>query len=265
VRGSLIRSDSVLKYTTLVVLALLISIFASPLVALWRRGFSVESANFNSLVDSLLLSLVTSLLSTALIFVFSVPVAYTLSRLRATVKRLVETVTTIPVMVSPSAIGSLLLLFFAENPVGSAINKSMGVLNDPKGVIAAQFIIGYPVALSLYTAIFSSTPRVYEEVALEAGLSRLEYLYRVLLPMTRNQVLSGLVLVYARVFADFGASLVVGGGIRGKTWTFPIYIYMTTQYGDLVALSIALLLYLAVAVALLYTLYTIREVASGFT
>jgi molybdate transport system permease protein len=45
----------------------------------------------------------------------------------------------------------------------------MGVLNDPKGVIAAQFIFGYPVALSLYTAIFSSIPRVYEEVALEAA------------------------------------------------------------------------------------------------
>jgi molybdate transport system permease protein len=136
------------------------------------------------------------------------------------------------------------------------------VLNDPKGIVLAQFTIGFPVAVSFYTALFSSIPRVYEEAAMEAGLSRLEYLYRVLLPMTRNHVLSGLVLIYARVFADFGTSLIVGGGIRGKTWTFPIYVYMMTQYGEITVLSVTLLVYLLVAFGLLYALYSVREISS---
>jgi molybdate transport system permease protein len=77
--------------------------------------------------------------------------------------------------------------------------------------------------------------------------------------MTKSQVLSGLVLTYARVFADFGASLIVGGGIRGRTWTFPIYVYMMTQYGEITILSLTLLIYLLVGFVLLYTFLTARE------
>ena len=257
-------SDNILKYITLTVIVIFIAIFTSPLLVLWRRGFNVGEIHLDYLVESFVLSFTTSLLSTLLIFLLSVPVAFTLANLmRGSLKRIIETVIMIPVIVSPSAVGSVLLLFLVINPAGSVFNELIGLLNDPKGIVAAQFLIGYPVAVSLYTVLFLNVPRVYEEVALEAGLSRLEYLYRVLLPMTKSQVISGLVLVYARVFADFGASLIVGGGIKGKTWTFPIYIYMTTQYGDLVMLSVALLLYIIIAVIVLYTLYTAREFASS--
>ena len=262
-RAALTLSDEVLKYTTVLVVAILVFVFTSPIVVLWERNFNVEMSSLSLLVESLVLSITTSLSSSLLIFVFSVPAAFYLATLRCLPRKLVETIVMIPVILSPSATGSLILLFFARNPLGSVLDRILGVLNDPKGVIIAQFVIGYPVAVSFYTALFSSIPRVYEEVALEAGLSRLEYLYRVLLPMTKSQVFSGLVLVYARVFADFGASLVVGGGIRGKTWTFPIYIYMTTQYGDIATLSLALTLYLLVTLALLYTLYTVREAVSS--
>ncbi len=256
-------SDEIPKYITVLVVAILVFVFMSPIVVLWERNFNIEISSLSLLLESFVLSIITSFLSSLLIFVFSIPVAFYLATLRCLPRKIIETVVMIPVILSPSATGSLILLFFARNPVGSILNRVLGILNDPKGIIIAQFAIGYPIAVLFYTALFSSIPRVYEEVALEAGLSRLEYLYRVLLPMTKGQVLLGLILVYARVFADFGASLVVGGGIRGKTWTLPIYIYMTTQYGDITILSLTLILYLLVTLALLYALHTVREIASS--
>jgi molybdate transport system permease protein len=263
VRAVFTVGDSVLKYLTGLVVLILLLVFTSPLIILWERRFSVETVELNLLVESLILSLITSMFSSILVFIFSVPVAFTLTTIRGSFKRTIEAAIMIPVIVSPSAIGSIILLFFAKSPVGSTLNRLIGVLNDPKGVVLAQFTIGFPVAVSFYTALFSSIPRVYEETAMEAGLSRLEYLYRVLLPMTRNHVLSGLVLIYARVFADFGTSLIVGGGIRGKTWTFPIYVYMMTQYGEITVLSVTLLIYILVAFGLLYALYSVREISSG--
>ncbi|MEM4718084.1 MAG: ABC transporter permease subunit, partial [Desulfurococcaceae archaeon] len=149
--------------------------------------------------------------------------------------------------------------FFTKNPLGELVNSLINVINDPKGVIVAQVFIGFPLATSYFIAVFSSIPLIYEEVALVSGLDRLRYLYKVLIPMTRKQIFLGFVLVFTRVFADFGASLILGGGIKGKTWTFPIVIYTLTQYGEITVLATSISIYFGVAFMIYFLLFGVEH------
>jgi molybdate transport system permease protein len=66
-------------------------------------------------------------------------------------------------------------------------------------------------------------------------------------------------LTFSRAFSDFGASLILGGGIRGRTWTLPILIYATTYMGGYVAVSTIILIYVALGLAINYFLSGLEE------
>lgn len=232
----------------------LVIVFITPALVLISRGFDLGNELFGELAYVVYISIATSLISATLAVATCIPMAFYFSKKHLDVtRRVVFPILMVPALLSPSAVGSLLLLFFTENPLGRYVNAVVRIVNDLKGVVIAQFIVTLPLTFTYYLALFSSIPRVYEEVAMEAGLGSLGYLYRVLVPMTKNQVISGYALSFARAFADFGASLIVGGGIRGRTWTLPIYVYFATQFGGVTVLALVLLVYTLIAI----TVYTV--------
>lgn len=240
-----------LRALVAVVIALNIVILLTPVYIVLTGDRGLEGFTERELFESLLLSVVTSTASCIIVLVVAIPVSFYIARFtRGINRRLLLGLLIAPMLISPSAMGSLLLIFFTHNPLGSVIDTYLGVVNDPKGVVVAQVAISLPVAVGYYIALFTSIPSTYEEVALIHGLSRLEYLFKVLLPMTRRQVFLGSIVVFARSFADFGASLILGGGIRGRTWTLPIYIFMSIQYGELTAISTILIVYFIAIFAL---------------
>lgn len=239
-------------------------ILVTPIMILVSRGAFTEGELFRELGEVVWVSMITSILSSTMSVMMCIPTAFYLSKIRLRVlRRLVFSILMVPALVSPSAVGSLLFLFFTVNPLGRHINAAIGIVNDLKGVIVAQFAVTLPLSFTYYLALFSSVPKVYEEVAMEAGLSSLGYLYKVLIPMTKNQVISGYTLSFARAFAEFGASLILGGAIRGKTWTLPIYVYAVTQLGGLTVLALVLLIYILIAIVVYSLLSTVGEVVGA--
>lgn len=242
---------------TLVAIISMILVWSTPFIIAFNSNWMVDAVFFADFLDSLLLSILTSASSTGLILAISLPVSYYISRfLRGFKRKIVLALLMTPIMISPSAIGSSLLLFLARNPLGRLLHDNLYIINDPKGVILAQVNIGFPISISFYTALFTSISREYEEVALVYGLSRVGYFLKVLLPMLKKQLFIGAVLVFARVFADFGASLIVGGGIRGRTWTLPIFIFGVTQQGELLLLSMTLSIYFITAFLIYLILFS---------
>lgn len=254
------KEKLILLTVVLFVLQCMLIVWITPIIMIMVRGAINISFLYYELLSSFILSINTSFVASAIIMVLSIPTSYYVSRFaKGFSKRLIIAVTLTPLMISPSAIGSALLLFFTKNPLGLFINRYINVINDPKGVITAQVFIGFPLAVSYFIAVFSSIPSTYEEIAMVFGLDRITYLYRVLLPMTRKQVFLGFVLIFTRVFADFGASLILGGGIRGKTWTFPIFIYMTTQYGEITILATSISIYFVIAFIMYFLLFSVER------
>lgn len=243
-------------FTALAIIAMII-VWSTPFIISLSYEQPIASTFLGDFIDSLYLSIITSTISTLMVLIVSLPASYCISRfLHGFRRKVILALLMTPIMISPSAIGSSLLLFLTRNPVGRILHNSLYIINDPKGVITAQATIGFPISISFYTALFSSVSREYEEVALVYGLDRVRYFFKILLPMLKKQVFLGAVLVYARVFADFGASLIVGGGIKGRTWTLPIFIYGITQQGELVLLSITLALYFTTAFLIYLLLFS---------
>jgi len=240
--------------------ALNAAVLATPFILLlYWRSFSTTS-ELSGFYGSLLLSLTTSAASSIMIFLIGAPVSYYISR-KVSRRSLLMSVIMVPLAISPAAVGLLLLLFFAKTPLGQIINSYFSIVNDPKGIVAAQFFMGMPLGVSYFASLFSAVPRSYEDSALTMGFTRTEYFWRIMIPMLKYQTASGLILIFARVLGDFGASYIVGGGILGRTATLPVYLFLVNQLGETGVLVFVLSIYVASALGILILVHWLASMS----
>jgi molybdate transport system permease protein len=243
----------------LAMLSVFLLILSTPIAILVERGFNLEGLSVD-FIRALLLSLLSSLLSASINVLMAAPLSFYISRrLRGRSRRALYSILMLPAILTPSATGSLLLLFFTLNPAGAFINNHVNIVNSVKGVVLANLVVAFPTALAYLAGLFMSVPRVYEELAMEAGMGSLSFIYKVLFPMLKKELSVCYLLTFSRAFSDFGASLILGGGIRGRTWTLPILIYATTYVGGYVAVSTIILIYVALGLAMNYFLSGLEE------
>jgi molybdate transport system permease protein len=102
-------------------------------------------------------------------------------------------------------------------------------------------------------AAFASVERGYEETAITLGLSPLKVFFRINVPLAGRNLISGIILAWARTMGEFGGTLMVAGATRFRTETLPIAVYLNISSGELgIAVSCALVL-LGAAFILLFT------------
>ena len=108
-------------------------------------------------------------------------------------------------------------------------------------------------------ASFAQLNPALREASSVLGASPLRTFLRVTLPLSREGLLSALVLTFAHTIGEFGVVLMVGGNIPGVTRTVSIAIYdamQTLRYDDARATALGLLL---ISFALLAAVYGIRR------
>ncbi|MEM4654294.1 MAG: ABC transporter permease subunit [Thermosphaera sp.] len=240
--------------TAVVILVVLLVLYINVIVTVFYLALISSITNkelLQEVFNSIWLSLVTSLVSTTIVIALTLPVSYFLSQKWFRGKHVISSLFAIPYILSPSATGLILLIFLVKNPVGKLLNDSFNFINDPKGIVLAQVFLSFPLALIYYTSLFRTIPASLLEVSRTLGFGRIEGLYKIFIPLLKPQVIAGAMLIFARAFGDFGASLVLGGGIRGRTVTLPIALFLVNQYGDLALLAYVLAGYVMLAFALL--------------
>ncbi|MBI5709144.1 MAG: ABC transporter permease subunit [Candidatus Eisenbacteria bacterium] len=207
---------------------------------------------------SILLSLWTSALATALAMLAGVPAAYALSRRRPRGAAALDILLDLPIVLPPLVAGfSLLLLFaLADRWLGRGTLGAAGLdLRFTRaGIVLAQFVIAAPFAVRVLRATFDDVPRRLELMSRSLGRSEASTFLRVSLPLARNGLVAGTVLVWARAIAEFGPILVFAGAVRGKTDVLPISIFLSFSNGEIergVALSALLVLVGVAALALI--------------
>ena len=95
------------------------------------------------------------------------------------------------------------------------------------------------------------------EAAFVSGLSPLETMRRVELPLAWPGIVSAIALVMAHTLGEFGVILMIGGSIPGETRVLSIAIYDSVQAfrsGEAAVMSAALLAFSLIAIALVYVL-----------
>ena len=187
-------------------------------------------------VFSIICSLKISLLATILSTILGVPIGLFLSRIESKmVKSIVDIIIYIPIVLPPIVVGIILLTIFNVKYI-----KDIFIFSTP-GIIIAQFIIAFPLLIIIAKNSFDIIPRIYERVATTFGKNKFEAFIDTTFKMSLTNILSGMILVWLRCMGEFGATLIVGGGIAYKTRNIPISIYFNIQNGDInkaIAISI---------------------------
>ncbi|GAB4455462.1 MAG: ABC transporter permease [Anaerolineales bacterium] len=139
----------------------------------------------------------------------------------------------------PVVVGLVVAMMLWRNgPLGA-----LRLIYTPVAIIIAQTIIAAPVVTGLTAAALESLdPRLSQQL-LGLGASRLQmiwYLWR----EARLPLLAALMAGFGSVISEVGASMMVGGNIRGQTRVLTTAIVLETSKGEFdaaLALSVLLL------------------------
>lgn len=151
-------------------------------------------------------------------------------------KGAVEALVILPLVLPPTVLGFYLLVAFgAASPVGRAWEALFGgpLVFSFEGLVAASVLFNLPFAIQPAQRGFEAVPVEVREAAACCGMSPMQALRRVELPLAWPGVLTGMVLTFAHTLGEFGIVLMVGGSIPGETRTIAISIYDRVQAFDM--------------------------------
>ncbi|TMC61686.1 MAG: molybdate ABC transporter permease subunit [Chloroflexota bacterium] len=206
-------------------------------------------------LQALQLSIYTTSISTLLTVLFGLPVAYVLARMQFPGHNLLETLVTLPTVFPPVVAGVALLLTFGRfGLIGRYLTPlGLSIPFTTPAVILAQMFVSSPFFINTAKAGLEQLDRRYEQAAYTLHASPFYAFRRVVLPLIRPALLTGIGLAWARALGELGATITFAGNFPGVTQTMPIAVYIAAE-SDLdtaVALSVVLL---AVSFGLLFAL-----------
>lgn len=185
--------------------------------------------------QALWLTLELATATTAILFVFGVPLSYWFARSQWRGKFLLESMVTLPLILPPTVIGFYLLVAMGpQSPVGRVYQQITGgrLPFSFLGILVGSVVCNLPFAIRPFVAAFAGMNRRLEEAAWCLGVSRWQTFRRVTLPLCWPGILAGLVLTFAHTVGEFGVILMLGGNIPGITRTLSISIYDDVQALD---------------------------------
>ncbi len=201
---------------------------------------------------SIRLSLLAATLATALALLLAIPAAWALSRLRFALREVVDIILELPIIVSPAALGAMILIFF-HHPLGQWLQeRGPQVVFAASGVVLAQFVTVLGVAVRMLKSSFDQVPVELETVARTLGASPGRVLWTITLPLARGGLLAAGVLTWAKAMGEFGATLMVAGSMAGRTETLPIAIFLRLASADIEGTAALILVLLAVGLTALF-------------
>jgi molybdate transport system permease protein len=237
-----------LRRTTIVASLLVLALYGGLIISLcWFVKLPTlrDTLTSQRTLFSVRLSLITATVAAVLAILLAIPAAYALSRYRFRCRELVETILEFPIIVSPAALGAILLIFF-NNPFGEWIQaQGIRFVFTFSGIVLAQFVTILGIAVRLLKTSFDEVPPELETVARSLGATPRHAFFTVTLPLARRGLLAAFILSWAKALGEFGATIMVAGTMAMRTETLPIAIYMRLASADIEG-TVALILVLVV-------------------
>ncbi len=179
-------------------------------------------------IKAVIFGLKTSLLATFVSALMGIPSGYYLARKKSMLSRILDSLFDIPLIIPPLIVGVLLLTCFNIPAVSNVIE----LVFTFTGAVIAQFFISFPFTVKASKSAFEMIPPVYERIAMTLGASSFRSFYDTTFKLAFNGIMGGLILSWLRSLGEFGATLMVGGGIAGMTANIPINIYLNMTEGN---------------------------------
>ncbi len=185
------------------------------------------------------LSLQVSAAATGLALLVGMPLGAALALIRFPGRALVVALVNTGMGLPPVVVGLFVsILLWRSGPLGF-----LELLYTPAAIVLAQFVIAVPIVTGLTLAAVQQIPERFRLQMLALGASRGQLVW-VLVREARLPMLAALMAGFGAVISEVGASLMVGGNIRGQTRVLTTATVLETSKGNFdvaIALSVILL------------------------
>jgi tungstate transport system permease protein len=203
-----------------------------------------------------LLSLKVSGIATLVSLVIGISVGAVVALSRFPGRRIAVTLINTGMGLPPVVVGLFVSIFLWRNgPLGF-----LGVLYTPTAMIIAQAVIATPIVMGITVAALQQLPKKLRQQILALGATR----FQLVLIMTREArlpLLAAVMAGFGGVISEVGASIMVGGNIKGYSRVLTTATVMEASRGNFdtaIALGVILLV-LAYGVNLVLTRIQQRE------
>jgi molybdate/tungstate transport system permease protein len=181
--------------------------------------------------DALLTSVATASLSTAVVLLFGVPLAYAIVRLEFPGKGLLESLIDLPIVIPQSVVGiAILVLLGPKTPVGQFLETRLGIeiAGSWVGIVLCQIFVSSPFLVRSTANAFRDMGPALENVSRTLGASPMSTFLRVSLPLASGGIFTGCILTWARAISEAGSLMI----LAYHPFTVSVYAYdLFIQYG----------------------------------
>jgi tungstate transport system permease protein len=201
-------------------------------------------------------TLAISTLAATLAMLVGIPIGYALARGRFPGRTMLLSAVNTGMGMPPVVVGLLVwLLLTRSGPLGS-----LGLIYTKQAMVLAQFVIATPLVVGFTAASIQALPAELPDLLYTLGAGRLRRLW-IIAGEAQLGLLAAIMAGFGAVISEVGASMTVGGNLRGSTRVLTTAIVTETGRGNLpVALALGiLLLALAFVVNVLLTIIQQRQ------
>ena len=145
------------------------------------------------------------------------------------------------------------ILLWRSGPLGA-----LEVLYTPTAIVIAQAVIAAPIVTGITLAAVQNVPVAFRMQLVGLGASRTQMVW-VVLREARLPMLAAIMAGFGGVISEIGASMMVGGNIKGETRTLTTAMVLETGKGNFdVAIALSILL-LVLVFAINWALTAVQE------
>ena len=170
----------------------------------------------------LLTSLMVALGCVAFSLIIATPAAYALAQLRLRGTGVVLLIILVSQMIPGIVVANALYRFYTD----------IGLLNSIPGLILADSALAIPFAILILRAYMLTLPRSILEAARVDGAGPLRVFLSVVLPVSRNAIITAALFSFLFAWGDFLFALTLTTGDNVRPLTVGLYLYVGTYVND---------------------------------
>jgi len=212
------------------------------------------------------LSLALATLTSGILLVLGMPLAYWIRFSKVRGLFLLEALVALPLVLPPTVLGYYILaLISPRSPLGKGYEALTGarLAFSFQGLLLGSVVYSLPFAVQPFVAAFRSIDTSLIEASWTLGVSRPRTFFRLIAPLSWSGIVTGLVLSFAHTLGEFGLVLMIGANRPGVTRTVSIAIYDEVQALDYATAGETALLLLAVSFLVLAVVYSLKGRAAA--
>ena len=190
-----------------VFLAIIFLFIFLPIVYMISNPGDLSQLLDKEVVEAFKTTLLAGGVATLIALIFGIPTGYVLARYDFKFKSFIEAVLDLPMAIPHSVIGIIILSFI----YGIDVIKFIGryVVDNFWGIVTVYLFVGIPFMVNSIRDGFLSVDEEIEYVSRTLGASKIRTFFEISLPLIKNNIISGIILSFARGISEVGAILII--------------------------------------------------------